>query len=156
MTKLMLLGSIALLGVPAAALAAPASSAPTVATSSPGLKLGKPSGYQKPLPPFAKVDTNGDHEIEWSEAKAVGVPHAVFKRYDYRHQNKLTMTEWKILQAARIKAGTLPKPGSKGQPPVPESVASKIGASKYSAAAGTSAAPQAVTRTAPPKPSTGG
>ena len=50
------------------------------------------------VPPFSKVDTNHDGKIEWSEAKAVGVPKKLFKQDDFQHNGKLTKSEWHFVR----------------------------------------------------------
>lgn len=156
MNKLTVLFPFMLIATPAVALAAtPGGGAPNVATAGPGLKSGKAGGYQPPVPSFAKVDTNGDHEIEWKEAKAVGVPKAVFKRYDYHHDGKLTLTEWRLVKLAMIHTARLPVPGPKSLPSVPSTVSKKMNAPAYGkVVTGKASAPAPTTRA--PAPSTKG
>ena len=132
--------------VPALAFAAGHTGTPTTGAAS---KTGKGAIHTKhkpPVPPFNKVDSNGDHEIEWKEAKSVGVPKAVFKRYDYHHNGKLTFTEWKMVQVAMIPTAKMHTTGPKSLPKVPASVAKKVRASAYGTVTGATGAP---------KPSTG-
>ncbi len=134
-----------LAAVPALAFAAGHTGAPTVATSSAGTHGSKPGGYKQPVPSFSKADSNGDHHIEWKEAKAAGVPKAVFQRYDYHHDGKLTLTEWKMVKVAMVNTVTLPATGSKSLPAVPASVAKKIHAPAYGTAVGTVGTPKPAT-----------
>ena len=136
-----------LMAMPALAAAAGHTSTPTVATSSAGTKGGAPGGYKQPVPAFKKVDTNGDHEIEWKEAKSVGVPKAIFKRFDYHHDGKLNLTEWKMVKVAMIGTTKMPATGSKSLPRVPAGVVKKIHAPAYGTVTGTAGVPT---------PSTGG
>lgn len=50
------------------------------------------------IPAFKKADTNHDGKIEWSEAKAVGVPKKLFKQDDFNHTGKLTKSEWHFVR----------------------------------------------------------
>ena len=127
-----------ILATPALAGTTGHTATPTIATSSGTSKVAPPSGgYKQPVPPFNKVDSNGDHEIEWKEAKAVGVPKAIFKRYDYHHDDKLNGTEWKMVKLAMIETAKLPTTGSKSLPKVPASVVKKIHAPAYGTVTGT-------------------
>ena len=108
--------------MPALALAGSHMGTPTAATASKGGKGAMHVKYKQPVPSFKKVDSNGDHEIEWSEAKSAGVPKAVFKRYDYHHDGKLTFTEWKMVKVAMIHTVKLHTPGPNSLPKVPSSV----------------------------------
>lgn len=136
-----------MMAVPALALAASHMGSQTKSNSSGAGKGAMHVKTKPPVPSFKKVDSNGDHEIEWNEAKAVGVPKAVFNRYDYHHDGKLTLTEWKMVKVAMIPTAKLHTGGSKSLPKVPASVAKKIRASAYGTV--TTGA------TTAPKPSTG-
>lgn len=143
------------LAAPSLALAAPGSSAPAISTASAGMKVKRAKRAGRSVPAFDKADTNGDHRIEWMEAKAVGVPRGIFHRYDYQHDGKLTSTEWKLVNVAMVHTVDLPRPESASLPAVPASVARSV----HAAGSGTISA--AVTKTvagpvtAPP-PATGG
>jgi hypothetical protein len=61
------------------------------------------SKYQSKMPAskapaFNKADTNHDGKIEWSEAKAAGVPKKLFKQDDFNHTGKLTKSEWHFVR----------------------------------------------------------
>lgn len=131
--------------IPAIALAAGRSPAPTVTTGSASGKAMKAGRSKQPVPPFDKVDSNGDHRIEWKEAKAAGVPKAVFERYDYHHDHKLTLTEWKMVKVAMVKTSSLPTTGSKSLPKIPANVAKKIRAPAYGTVSSTVSAPKTST-----------
>ncbi len=135
----------ALLAVPIAAMAAGEHLAPTVATSSPDAKM-PPSSVTGGVPIFSKVDKNGDGWIEWSEAKAVGVPRRLFKREDYHHDGKLTLTEWQMVRVAMIPTARLPAVGAASLPRVPASVAKAMDVAPATVASAASiSAPAAVT-----------
>lgn len=77
--------------------------------------LREPSPAPKSaVPPFKKVDTNGDGEIEWSEAKAVHVPKKFFKKEDYEHNGKLDRTEWMLVGFDESQAKAKAKAKNKG------------------------------------------
>lgn len=163
MRKLTLSGLSLLLAVPAAALAA-GNGAPAASSAAGGAGMTKathPSTFSKPLPSFSKADTNNDHQIEWKEAKAAGVPRAIFKQFDYRHKNKLTMTEWKLVQIAMLHTASLPTTGPKSLPSVPASVAKAVHAPNYGTVASSavsgkkkSSGKKKPAKTAAPAPST--
>lgn len=155
MRRRILVLPILALAVPGLAMAAGGTSAPMVSTASAGMKVKGAKPASRPVPPFKKVDTNGDHRIEWKEAKAVGVPKAVFHRFDYHHDGKLTMTEWKLVDVAMVQTRALPRPESSSMPPVPASVAKSVRAPRFGTAS------RAVAGTAPkpmsaPAPATSG
>lgn len=129
------------LTVPVAALAAGGTSPPTISTSTAGMKVKGTNRGDQPVPAFKKVDTNGDHRIEWKEARAVGVPRQIFRRYDYHHDGKLTLTDWKFVKVAMLHTSALPRPESTSLPPVPASVAKSIHAPVYGASSVTGTAP---------------
>lgn len=131
----------AVVAVPIAALAAGRRSAPTISTSSAVTKVKGAMQAGKPVPAFGKVDTNGDHFIEWKEAKAVGVPKATFQSDDYNHDGKLTSTDWKLVQMDMIHTASLPKPESTAMQPVPASVAHAVRTPSYATAPSTGVAP---------------
>lgn len=135
------------MATPALAATAGHTASPSVATASAAGKGAKPGGYKQPVPPFKKVDTNGDHKIEWKEAKAVGVPKAVFQRYDYHHDGKLTLTEWKMVKVAMIQTTKLSTGGAKSLPKVPATIAKKVKAPAYGTVTGTASAPAPATST---------
>ncbi|MGH8426460.1 MAG: hypothetical protein ACRES7_00560 [Gammaproteobacteria bacterium] len=143
MNKHMLLFQALLLAVPVVALAAGQTGAPRIVTSSAAVKGGEP--VKLPVPAFSKVDTNKDNQIEWKEAQAVGVPKSLFERFDYRHDGKLTLTEWKMVEVAMIHTQSLPATNT-SLPPVPASIVKKViqnqQAPHHGTAAGTTAAPQ--------------
>lgn len=112
--------------VPAALLLAPAA-AFAIGTGAPNVSTGSAAGVEgpagsrpAPVPSFRKVDTNGDGAIEWSEAKAVGVPRRLFRAEDFHHDGKLTVTEWKMLRVAMVPTRRLPAAGT--GPALPQSV----------------------------------
>jgi|GEM_PF-2468462 len=131
--------------VPVTALAVGRSSAPTITTSSAGMKVKGAKKTGEPVPAFGKVDTNGDHFIEWKEAKAAGVPKATFQRDDYNHDGKLTSTDWKLVQMDMIHTATLPKPESTALPPVPASVTKSMHTPGYGTASAAATAPAPAT-----------
>lgn len=143
MTEMLLL--TAMVAVPIVALAAGRRSAPNISTSSAGMKVKGAMPVSKPVPAFGKVDTNGDHFIEWKEAKAVGVPKATFQSDDYNHDDKLTPTDWKLVQMDMIHTASLPKPESTAMQPVPASVARAVKAPSYATAPSTGVAPPSET-----------
>ena len=130
-----------MMAAPALALAAGHTPTPKAATGSTAGKAGTNVKYKQPVPSFKKVDSNGDHEIEWNEAKSAGVPKAVFKRYDYHHDGKLTLTEWKMVKVAMVDTTKLHTAGSKSLPKVPASIAKKVRAPAYGTVTGTAGAP---------------
>ncbi len=134
-----------MMAIPAIAFAAGRTPAPTVATGSASVHSMKAGGYKQPVPSFSKVDSNGDHRIEWKEAKSVGVPKAIFESYDYHHDHKLTLTEWKMVKVAMVNTSSLPKTGGKSLPKIPAKVAKKIHAPAYGTVGGTVAAPKSST-----------
>jgi len=134
-----------MMALPAFAFAAGHTPTPTVTTGSASGKAMKAGGYKQPVPSFNKVDTNGDHKIEWKEAKAVGLPKAVFERYDYHHDQKLTLTEWKMVKVAMVKTSSLPTTGAKSLPKIPANVTKKIRAPAYGTVGGTVSAPKSST-----------
>jgi len=135
-----------MMAMPALALAAGHTATPTVATGSAAGKVMKHGGHQPPVPAFNKVDSNGDHRIEWKEAKSAGVPKAVFKRYDYHHNGKLTLTEWKMVKVAMVDTKKMPTRGAKSLPKIPANVAKKVHAPAYGTVSSTISAPQSSTR----------
>lgn len=156
MSKPKFLFPLLLIATPAVALASPVGGgAPNVATGSAGMKAGKAGGYKAPVPAFSKVDTNHDGQIEWKEAKAVGVPRAVFKRYDYHHDGKLTLTEWRMVKIAMIHTSKLPVRGPKSLPSVPSTVSKKMNAPAYGTVVSAKRGAPAPTTSAP-APSTKG
>lgn len=116
-----------LLAAPVVAVAASRQSAPNLATSSAHAKIS-PGSQKTILPPFHKADKNGDGYVEWSEAKAAGLPKSVFKHEDVHHDGKLTLTEWREAKIAMLHAGTLPAATSKSLPKVPKKIASAMSA----------------------------
>lgn len=106
--------------VPAAALAA-GTGAPAVATGSAAGVKGPFGARHAPVPPFGKVDKNGDGVIEWSEAKAAGVPKKIFTEEDFHHDGKLTLTEWRLVRVAMVPTRQLPAAGT--GPAIPTAVA---------------------------------
>lgn len=132
-TRILTLLTLAL-AVPGVAMATGSTSAPTAGTSTATMNVKGKMRASRPVPAFKKVDTNGDHRIEWKEAKAVGVPKSVFRRFDYHHDGKLTMTEWKLVDVAMVHTRALPRSESTSMPPVPASVAKKVHAPSYGTA----------------------
>ncbi len=126
---------------PALALAAGNMGTLKVTTASKAGKKAVYAKYKQPVPSFKKVDRNGDHKIEWNEAKSVGVPKAVFKQFDYHHNGKLTSTEWKMVKVAMIPTAKMHTTGPKSLPKVPASVAKKIHAPAYGTVTGTTGTP---------------
>jgi len=116
----------ALLAAPVIAIAASQGAVPTPATSSAGASA-KP-GVTAPLPSFSKADANGDGSVEWQEAKALNVPHKLFKREDVRHDGKLTLTEWRVVRVAMVRTTGLPAAPTKTLPRVPQTVAKAMSA----------------------------
>lgn len=135
-----------MMAVPALALAASQMGSQTNSNSSAEGKGAMHVKTKPPVPSFKKVDSNGDHAIEWSEAKSVGVPKAVFNRFDYHHDGKLTLTEWKMVKVAMVDTTKLNTAGSKSLPKVPSSIAKKIKAPAYGTVTGTTGTPAPSTR----------
>lgn len=109
MKRGLLVASTVAVALPACALAQGGHAVPSVTTSSTGASAAR---MQKLLPSFSKADTNDDGRIEWSEAKAAGLPRSIFRREDVHHDGKLTLTEWKLARVAMIPAPPLPKAAS--------------------------------------------
>lgn len=86
----MIVAVAALLAVPVAFALGAASPAQTTVTK---MKMPKSS-----VPKFKLADKNHDGKIEWREAKAVGVPKALFKRDDFNHSGTLNKTEWMFVR----------------------------------------------------------
>lgn len=116
-----------LLSAPIAAVAAGSQSAPNLATSSAHAKAS-PGSHKTVLPAFHKADKNGDGVIEWSEAKAAGMPKSVFKHEDVHHDGKLTLTEWREAKIGMLHVGALPDATSKSLPKVPKKIAKAMSA----------------------------
>lgn len=106
MNRGLLVASTVAVALPVCAMAQAGRDVPSVTTSSAGAAAAR---MQKLLPNFSKADTNGDGRIEWSEAKAAGLPRSIFRREDVHHDGKLTLTEWKLARVAMIPASPLPK-----------------------------------------------
>lgn len=88
---------------PALALARQGASAPEVTTSSAASASMSMVHAKLAVPKFAQADKNNDGWIEWSEAKAVGIPRSVFEEHDQQKKGELTMTEWQVVRLEMIK-----------------------------------------------------
>lgn len=95
--------SSALFMVPALALAQQGAGAPKVTTSSAASATTSMVPAKLAVPKFSRADKNNDGWIEWSEAKAVGIPKSVFEQHDQQVKGKLTMTEWQVVRLEMIK-----------------------------------------------------
>lgn len=104
--------------IPVLALGQQGSKAPKVSTSSAASAATATIHAKLAVPKFSRVDKNNDGRIEWSEAKAAGIPKSVFDEEDLHKNGKLTVTEWQLVRLAMIKtpyplpkAATQPGPG---------------------------------------------
>lgn len=88
---------------PASALAQQGPSAPKVSISSAANASTATIHAKLAVPTFSQADKNNDGWIEWSEAKAVGIPKSVFDQHDQQKKGKLTMTEWQVVRLEMIK-----------------------------------------------------
>lgn len=144
MRRLTFLLPTLMLAVSATALAASKGHpAPTLQEHSAGgtFKKGKLKSVKPPVPSFSTADKNHDGFIEWSEAKPLGVPKAVFKKEDFHHNGKLTPTEWSLVQVEMIHTVSLPQRRSKNQAPIPQTVVKAIEAPNKATASTTATAP---------------
>lgn len=83
------------------------------ATASTAATSAAPAMPKSPVPEFKQADTNHDGSISWAEAKAVGVPEALFKRDDFDHNGKLNETEWMFVRLDMTDFNA-PSPGKGG------------------------------------------